>query len=78
MSRAWDSAKAAEFYERYMAASEPVEPAQAGEPLCGKMHQKGDADGPCCGGECVRKAEHEGLCLCAGDDDNVPGTCPAA
>jgi hypothetical protein len=48
----------------------PVEPAEPGQTLCPKKIEQ-------CGGACIRRIDHDGLCLCAGDADNVPGSCPA-
>lgn len=56
-------------YDEWAKSGVAVEPAGEGEALCPKQSR--------CGGACVRKAGHEGLCLCGGDSDNVPGTCPA-
>jgi hypothetical protein len=58
-----------EEYDRSAAAGIPVERAAPGAPDCGKQCP--------CGSDCIRPAGHDGLGLCIGDEDRVPGTCPA-
>lgn len=43
--------------------------AEAGDAACGKTLE--------CGGACTLASGHPPPCLCAGDEDGVPGTCPA-
>jgi hypothetical protein len=65
-------------YNRAEKAGVAVDRASEAEaaPRCAK--QVGThPEAPPCGGSCIRAAGHLGLCLCAADYQDVPGTCDA-
>lgn len=66
-----------EVVEIYKSNQSSVEPAEDNELKCNKCLAYGCEDAPICGGKCIRKYGHDGLCLCQGDYDNIPGNCPS-
>lgn len=62
-------------YEAWGNGGVKVALAADGEPRCEKTLGNGNADANPCGGSCVRKHGHSGLCCCEGGF-GVPGGCP--